>query len=327
MIDAAFVAKARDADLLTTAERLGASLKRVSTTELAGPCLVCAGRDRFSINRKQQLWHCRRCATGGADAISLVMHVRGYNFREAVAYLTGEDVPAPQARPRTTQAAREPAPEDNAFVAQLIDSIVRELIPLRASPPAERYLAEVRQIDTDAIADVLERTDAIGWHPSVLFREQGHALDGRRLGCIVAVMTDPVTAVLTGAISRTYIHEGHKLGKARTLGKPAGIVRLSADEDVLFGLHLAEGLETALAALSIGLRPTWATGSTSLMAKFPVLSGIETLTIVTDHDTNGVGEKAAREAEARWRAAGHEVRLLRSDAPGDLNDVLRKAAK
>ena len=325
MIDGDLIGRARDADIVATAERLGASLRRVTSTERAGACLVCGGSDRFSINHKKNLWHCRGCATGGADAISLVMHVRECSFREAVAFLTGEDAPpAPQARPRTTPTAQEA--DDNAFVARLVANIIGELGPVRRTP-GEQYLAEVRKIDTDAIADILERTDAIGWHPSVLFKEEGHALDGRRLGCIVAVMTDPVTAVLTGAISRTYIHEGHKLGKARTLGKPAGIVRLSADEDVLFGLHLAEGLETALAALSIGLRPTWATGSTSLMAKFPVLSGIETLTIVTDHDTNGAGEKAAREAEARWLNAGREVRLLRSDVPGDLNDVLKEAAK
>jgi hypothetical protein len=111
------------------------------------------------------------------------------------------------------------------------------------------------------------------------------------------------------------------------LGAPAGIVRLSADEDVLEGLHLAEGIETALAAMSIGLRPMWATGSTALMAKFPPLAGIDCLTLIVDHDPNGAGEKAAREAEVRWRAAGREVRLLRSDAPGDLNDVLREGAK
>jgi hypothetical protein len=321
MIDADHLAKARDADLLAMAELLGAKLKRVSTTELAGPCLVCAGRDRFSINRKQHLWHCRHCATGGADAISLVMHVRGCNFREAIAYLTGEE--APQVRPRTTPVAPKPVPEDNAFVEQVIGSILRELIPLRAAQPAKRYLAEARKIDTDAVADVLERTDAIGWHPSVLFREQGHALGGRRLGCIVGIMTDPVTAIPTGAISRTYLTPDlAKVGKAKTLGKPAGVVRLTPDNEVLGGLHLAEGIETALAAMSKGLRPVWATGSAALMAKFPVLSGIEYLTLVVDHDRNRAGEEAAREVEARWLSADRAVRLWQPYQFGDFNDAL-----
>ena len=136
-------------------------------------------------------------------------------------------------------------------------------------------------------------------------------------------MTDPVTAEPTGGISRTYLDpEGRKLGKAKTLGSPAGIIRLSEDADVLEGLHIAEGLETALAGMSIGLRPMWAAGSTALMAKFPVLSGVEALTVIVDHDANAAGERAARELEARWLDAGREVRLLRSDDYGDLNDII-----
>ena len=84
----------------------------------------------------------------------------------------------------------------------------------------------------DAIRDILERTDAIGWHPEVFFNEPGHPLHGQLLGCIVGVMTDPATAAPTGAISRTYVHEGHKIGKAKTLGSPAGIIRLSPDDEV-----------------------------------------------------------------------------------------------
>jgi hypothetical protein len=100
-------------------------------------------------------------------------------------------------------------------------------------------------------------------------------------------------------------------------------VRLSPDEEVLEGLFIAEGLETALAAMSIGLRPMWSTGSSGVLAAFPVLSGVEALNVIVDHDVNGAGERAAREVEARWRGAGEEVNLLRPGAPGDLNDALR----
>jgi hypothetical protein len=57
-------------------------------------------------------------------------------------------------------------------------------------------------------------------------------------------MTDPVTAAPTGGISRTYIDPvlGSKVGKAKTLAVPAGIVRLTPGEDVATGLFLAEGL-------------------------------------------------------------------------------------
>ena len=138
-------------------------------------------------------------------------------------------------------------------------------------------------------------------------------------------MTDPVAAQPTGAISRTYIDENlHKIGKAKTLGTPAGIVRLSRDEDVLEGLHLAEGLETALSAMAKGLHPVWSTGSTALVKLFPVL-GIDCLTVIADHDATDAGENAAREVETRWRSAGREAHVLMPATRGDLNDLLQRA--
>ena len=200
-----------------------------------------------------------------------------------------------------------------------------EMRPILGTP-GERYLRDARKIVTSAIEDVLERTDGVGWHPAVYFNEPGHALHGRKLGCIVGVMTDPITAMPTGGISRTYIHEGQKVTKAKSLG-PAGIVRLSLDEDVLERLHIAEGLETALGAMSKGLRPMWATGSTAIMAKFPILSGIKALTIIADHDANGAGERAAAEVASRWREAGRETHVYLREVLGDFNDVLLETAR
>lgn len=223
------------------------------------------------------------------------------------------------------QQARAPLPlEDDGNAKRLAyaASIVAEMRPVRGTP-GEAYLRDARKIDTDAIADVLERGDAIGWHPEVYFKEPGHRLHGQRLGCIVGVMTDAVTGNLTGAVSRTYIVDGRKITKAKTLGQPQGIVRLSHDDDVTAGLFLAEGIETTLDAMARGLRPAWSTGSTALMSAFPPLAGVEALTVIADHDPSGAGEKAARAVEAAWLAAGRETRIFMADAIGDLNDRTR----
>jgi hypothetical protein len=323
MIDAGLVARARDADLRQRAENLGTTLRRLTASEVVGPCPKCQGHDRFAINIRKKIWNCRVCGVGGG-VVDLVMHVRGCNFRQAIEHITGETT-APASTTVATAPKAKPEPDEEAQRnLKRAALIVAEMVAIKGTP-ADRYLRDVRKIDTDAIDDVIASTHVLGWHPAVVFREKGHALDGQRLGAIVGVMTDASTARATGAISRTFVSEGRKIGKAKTLGAPAGIVRLTPDEDVLGGIHLAEGLETALAGMSIGLRPMWATGSTALMSKFPLLSGIESLNLIVDHDPNGAGEKAAREAEERWASAGREVRLLRSDAPGDLNDVIRAA--
>ena len=248
--------------------------------------------------------------------------------RDHVKARLGIDRRQQENRPQTPPRRPTQPPRDDdrdARALMFAKQLAFEMRPIFGSP-GETYLRDARKIVTSAIEDVLERTEAIGWHPAVYFNEPGHALHGRKLGCIVGVMTDPITAMPTGGISRTYIHEGQKVTKAKGLG-PAGIVRLSLDEDVLERLHIAEGLETALGAMSKGLRPMWATGSTAIMAKSPVVSGIEALTIIADHDANGAGERAAAEVASRWREAGKEARVWRPKSIGDLNDILIGGAK
>ena len=275
------------------------------------------------MNTKKRIFCCRGSDAGG-DAIALVRHALGLDFPGAIEFIAGDDAQRQPVANTATVATVAAVDRSDADLRALAAAkrIASEIRPLRGTP-GERYFADIRRIDTAAIADVLERTDAIGWHPSVYFNEPSHALHGRRLGCIIGVMTDAISAVPTGTISRTYLDaDGRKIWKAKTLGSPAGVVRLSRDEDVLNGLHLAEGIETTLFGLSIGLRPAWSTGSASIMSKFPVLNGIKSLSVIVDHDPSGGGEKAAREVEARWRGAGRETRLFRSDRLGDLNDAI-----
>jgi hypothetical protein len=300
--------------------------------EWIGPCPRCGGTDRFSIKPDEGLWSCRGCprkANGriaGGDAIDLVRHVRRCTFLEAVAFISGGSSHL-FTKPPTLVDGNRPAPSKQAYdAASLVRCIVASLVPILGSP-GERYLRETRGIDTGAIADLLARTDAIGWNSAVFFREEGHPLDGQKIGAIIGIMTDPITAQATGGISRTYLGpDGKKIGKAKTLGTGRGIVRISADEDVERSLHLAEGIETALSAAvsKRKFRPIWSVGSAAIMAGFPVLGGIETLTLLIDHDA--AGEGAARETEARWVEAGREVLIYRPKTPGhDFNDVIKGA--
>jgi hypothetical protein len=79
------------------------------------------------------------------------------------------------------------------------------------------------------------------------------------------------------------------------------------DESVTMGLILAEGLETALSARAIGFRPVWAAGSAGAIETFPVLDGVESLTLLTEHDDNGANAKAVEACTRRWQAAGRWI--------------------
>ena len=77
-----------------------------------------------------------------------------------------------------------------------------------------------------------------------------------------------------------------------------GVVRVSPDEDVTHGLGIAEGVEDALAILASGWEPVWAATSAGMIERFPVLPGIECLTIFADND--GAGVTAAQACAERW---------------------------
>ena len=57
------------------------------------------------------------------------------------------------------------------------------------------------------------------------------------------------------------------------------------------GLAVGEGLETVLSAMKLGFSPAWALGDASNLRQFPVLSGIESLTIIVDNDKSGTGQR------------------------------------
>jgi putative DNA primase/helicase len=125
------------------------------------------------------------------------------------------------------------------------------------------------------------------------------------------------------AIQRTLLAEdGKKLGRL-TLGPCGGAaIKLTADEDVGQGLHIGEGFETTLTAYALGFRPVWALGSAGAIADFPVLAGIDALTILGETDKKGSNANAVADCGARWTAADRDV-LLVTPPTGDLNDLVK----
>jgi hypothetical protein len=336
--------QARAVPVLEIAGRYGARLNR-SGHELIGPCPVCGGVDRFAILPAKNIWNCRGCGTGG-DAIGLEMHLSGGSFVDAVKTLIGEDAGTTNRRQPTPEevaarAARETErkraeAEGQARNASSAARIVARLQPV-AGTPGEIYLRKVRKIDVShwAIKRALEDVETLGWCEQTYFRQEGHELNGQWLGAIIGILTDPVTGERTGGITRTYLYGGRKVCRAMSLGGAdrLGIIRLSPDDEVETGLHLGEAIETSLSAMMMGFVPMWATGSTSQMKSFPVLAGIECLTVIADNDVKDTagreaGQQAAREVCRRWVDAGREAVKKTPKALGeDANDIIKRRAR
>ena len=101
--------EAKRAPILEIAQKLGAKLKRAGAVELVGPCPLCGGTDRFSINTKDSVFNCR--GAGGGDVVKMVEHCRGLDFDGALEWITGR---ARERRgPRQQAHRRDEAPPDD----------------------------------------------------------------------------------------------------------------------------------------------------------------------------------------------------------------------
>jgi hypothetical protein len=277
-------------------------------------------------------WYDHEAGLGG-DLINLIERAHGITFRGAVVYaeqfIGSADTLATTRSPAACERSTEDDSKRNQRYAR---NLWREAGPIDGTLAA-RYL-EWRHI----LEPALEAGDGVlRFHPNCPF--------GKRLRhpCLLALRRDihtnepraiqriALTERLMSAIQRTtfaqFTEAGGKIDR-RTLGPKTGTtIKLSSDEIVTQGLTVGEGLETVLAGMVKCFGPAWALGDAGNVEHFPVLGGIETLTILVDNDADGCGQRAALECSARWTGAGREVlRAVLNQTGHDFNDLLVRGA-
>jgi hypothetical protein len=178
----------------------------------------------------------------------------------------------------------------------------------------ERYLASrALPLPDDLASEVLR------FHPAIQF-------DGRNVPGMVALLRDIETDNGCGII-RTFLDKEGRKSARRMLGRAGGAaVKLDADANVTEGLCICEGTETGISGMIAGYRPIWAVGSSGGITRFPVLSGVEVLTILTETNDGGANARAVEAVSARWHEAGREVLTVDILVGNDLNDVWREVA-
>ncbi|MCJ2020509.1 toprim domain-containing protein [Methylobacterium sp. E-065] len=141
----------------------------------------------------------------------------------------------------------------------------------------------------------------------------------------------PLTCIATGrviGVHRTALTlDGTKLGR-KMLGTAEGAaVMLDPMSAVTETLHVAEGIETALAAREhYGLAPIWALGTSGAIGRLPVLPNVQRLVVIGENDA-GASRKAVEAVGARWSTTGRTVEIIWPPTGAkDLNDAVMGGA-
>jgi hypothetical protein len=293
------------ADLLSSGKKDGREWRVGSITNEAGQSLAV-----HLQGQKAGLWFDFATQEKG-DALDLVRASLGTDIAGALAWSRrwlGIDDGAAEVprRPATNSVELEPDPE-------------RWRHPWGAAcpiggTPAATYLAARGLMFADPDGRVLRFAS----------RRARKGLDGD-LQChpaMLALLSDLRSGESCGIINTYLAADGRDRlrdtkGKTVTGRARAAVVMLSAFDEPINGLVLCEGVETGIAIYQSELQPVWACGSAGTLVNFPVLAGVEALTIAADADEPG--QRAAETLADRWREAGRKVSIVAPPA-GDWAD-------
>ena len=265
-------------DWPATLARLG--IPEAALTGRHTACPACGGEDRFRFDNWQGRggFYCNGCGAG--DGFDLLRRVHGWSFPEAKRQvLETTDHWRYSPRPSLATDASEPARP-----GARIRDLMRTSCPVADCEDAQRYLAGRR---------LLPIPDGLRAHAGAEYWQERERIG--RYAALLAPVRDLDGELVS--LHVTYLHDGWKLREhepRKLLGPLRGrvgcAVRLGEAGAVL---GVAEGIETALAAMQVHGVPTWAALSAAVLAKFQPPACVEKLVIFADRDVAGL--------EAAWK--------------------------
>jgi len=314
-------------DMTNIATALTARAAEVAIASLGEPNRQLSSKRELRFGRKGSLaveiagpkigsWYDYENEVGG-DLLDLIRREHNGYFRAAVDYAQRFVGHAPVTRASSGASAQCRVGKTDRISAgnhRRALELWEEALPI-AETLAARHLAK-RGIVESAIG-----SEVLRFHPFCPFGER------ERHPCMLALLRD-IRTNEPRAIHRTALTPtGDKIGRMVLGPKLGTAVKLSPDDAVTMGLTIGEGIETVLSGMQLGWQPAWSVVDAAGIATFPVLAGIEALTILVDNDASGTGQCRAIECSNRWTRTGREVlRVIPRRAGDDLNDIVRKMA-
>jgi putative DNA primase/helicase len=277
-----------------------------------GPCPACGGKDRFRFDdrRKEGDYFCSGCGAG--TGLTLLMKVRGWNFKTAAEEV---DKLLGKAPVIYREQSIEPKPPDKAELRRLWMSsksveqgdavsqyLVNRGIVGLSIPSCLRTVPEMRFVHRDGHSSMhpgmLALFTAPNGRPNTLHRTY-LTDDGKK------AELDPCRRFMPGRIAK------------------GGAVRLCAAGE---WLGIAEGIETALSAMMVFDIPVWAALNEGLLRAWCPPPGVKHVMVFGDNDQTFVGQHAAYDLAKRLVRDGpvDEVRVRIPLIKGhDWNDRLQ----
>ena len=301
MIAARLVNRAKTVRIEDEIARRNITLK--GRIDQCGPCPVCGGTDQFAINVRKQVFVCRGCRVGG-DVISLVQHLDGCAFAEAVEILAGDAPRRTVTLTTDTTAARKQTVEE--YERQQHEKARRMW---SRHKPISGTLAE-RYLRSRGITCALPRT--LGFLQP--YKKEHHPA----LIAAFGLCDEPEPGALglppLESVHLTLLHpDGTKKADVEkpkiVVGSPGALPIVLAPPTDLLGLVICEGIEDALTAHQVTGLGAWAASCAArLRALANAVPGyIECVTIYAHNDEGGEGQNGMLQLAQALDKRGIEV--------------------
>jgi putative DNA primase/helicase len=312
--DATLIERARNTAIERVVEARGIKLR--GRVERVGPCPVCGGVDRFSINTKKRCFNCR--GYGGGDVIALIQHLDNCNFAEAVETLAGHRTTLEKSRAANAESHRRarklPGRPGGTQSHADLDDVARSRELARwlwckskvPGPIIERYLREARGYRGLIPATLRYLPPSEKYPEPAMISAFGFASEPQP--GLLAITEADITGVHLTKLKLDGSGKADIEENKTTIGKENKAPIILAPVNDLLGLAITEGIEDGLAAFQATGLGVWAAGNAGRM---PALAAtvpdyVEAVTVYSHADQAGQHGAVAL-AEALSRRGGIEV--------------------
>lgn len=256
----------------------------------------------LSIDIGKGTWFDHEAAEGGG-VIDLIRRERRCSVGEALRWLENIGQYVAPVQPVETDPQRATSLRESAL------RIWRETRPI-AGTIASMYLAG---------RGLASNSPDIRFHPNCAFGKD-EAGNQRFVPAMVALVRSPGDRIPLGIHRTELTLTGEKVDR-KMLGPCHGGVVMLSPHDADTAVGICEGIETGLAVIRLGGGPVWACLSAGSLASFPILGGVQRLTIFADNDKAGL--ESAQKCAHRWIGFGIETTIQAPKEKGtDFADAL-----